>query len=262
MSAAAHGDHDGHGCCETQGTGASNDQYGYCRNQTMRKARFGAEEGPAQEGEDGRRHYCRNEIDGNLVRQALQRRSAALRLADQLHNLCQHSVWAYSFRFHDQAAAGVQRSTCDLVARGLFDRHGFARHHRFIDGACAFPYRPVDRYALTWADAESVSALHLPERHVFFRSIGAEQMGQLRREIEQRANCAACTLPGAQFQHLAQENQSSDHRGRFEINGRSARHTAKRSREDLREKSGRDAVDIRGARAESNQREHVRSAVH
>ena len=203
MSAAAYGDHDGHGCCETQGTRASNDQYGYCRNQTMRKARFGAKEGPAQEGEDGGRHYCRNEIDGNLVRQTLQRRSAALRLADELHNLCQHRFWADSFRFHDQAAAGVQRSTSDLVACGLFDRHGFARHHRFIDGACAFPYRPVGRYALTWTDAESVSALHLTQRHVLFRSIGAQQMGLLRREIEQRANCTAGTLPGAQFQHLA-----------------------------------------------------------
>ena len=87
-------------------------------------------------------------------------------------------------------------------------------------------------------------------------------MSLLRREIEQSTNCAAGTVPGTQFQYLPQENQGSNHCGRFEINGCGAVHTPKGNREDLRKKSGRDAVEISGARTQSNQREHVRTAVH
>src|SRR5216684_8564293 len=55
--------------------------------------------------------------------------------------------------------------------------------------------------------------------------------------------------------------QTGDHRGRLEINRRGAVHAPKGGWENLWEKSSYNAVEIRGACAQSNQREHVRAAV-
>ena len=65
---------------------------------------------------------------------------------------------------------------------------------------------------------------------------------------------------GAQLEHLAQQDQRDDHRGRLEVDGHGARRRAEGVGEDSGGDGRRDAVAVRGAGAEGDQREHVELA--
>ena len=100
------------------------------------------------------------------------------------------------------------------------------------------------------------------ERRVPLGAVRPDQPGRLRREIEQGPDGAARALAGAQLQHLSEQDQDRDYRGRLEVYGHRAVVTAERSREDLR-RQGRDhAVEPGHAGAHGDQREHVQAAVH
>ena len=150
----------------------------------MREARLGAEENPTEEGHDRNDNYGRHKIRGDAIGQALERRAAALCFADEFHNLRKRSFAADALRFHDEAAAGVQRSAGDLVARGFFNWHGLTRYHRFIDGARAFANDPIDGNALARTDTEAVAAFHLIERNILFGSVRIQDVRLLRRQIQ------------------------------------------------------------------------------
>ena len=193
----------------------------------MRQTWFRTKERPSQEREERGDDYCRNKVRRNFVGQALHRRTAALGFADEFHDLREHGLAAHAFCFHHETAAGIQGSSSDLVACGLFHRHGFAGHHRFIDGAGTFADHAVNGHTFARADAQAVVAFHLIQHDVVFRSISSKQVGLLGREIEQCANRAAGALPGTQFKHLAQQDKRRDDCRSFEIDGRGAIHAAK-----------------------------------
>ena len=134
--------------------------------------------------------------------------------------------------------------------------------HGFVDRAGAFSNRPVHRHALAGPNAKPVASLDAVKRNVFARGRPRyEQMGLLWREIQQRANGAGGLLTGSQLQHLAEQNECSDHRCGLKINWRAAVHRAEGDWKNLREDCGHDAIEIGGAGAEADQREHVRAAV-
>jgi len=82
----------------------------------------------------------------------------------------------------------------------------------------------------------------------------------LGREIEEGAERAAGALPSTQFQHLSEQHEHGDDRGRFEID----RHAAVGAAEALGKhgrQEGRDhAIEIGRTGAERDQREHVEIA--
>ena len=78
----------------------------------------------AIECEHAQQRHRGHKIGGDLVGEALHRRAAALRFADQLYDLRQHRFAADALGLHDEAAAGVQRAAGDFIAGGFFDRHG------------------------------------------------------------------------------------------------------------------------------------------
>src|SRR5437879_4913100 len=261
MGAAADGDHDGHRRRKAKGAGTRDDEDRNSADERVREARLRTEENPAEEREYGRKHYRRDKVSSNAVGKTLQRCAAALGLADELHNLRERGFASYAFGFHDETSAGIKRATRNLVARAFLDRHGFARHHRFIDSARSVTNDTINRNALAGTNPEPVAALHLIQCDIPLDSSGILQVRLLRREVQECANRAAGPLPSAQFQNLAQENQRGDHGGGFEINRCRTVHAAKRGWENLREKSSDNAVEIRGAGAQADQREHIRAAI-
>ena len=250
MRAAANGNHNGHRGRKAKRAWACDDEHGHSRHQRVRKTRLWAEQDPACKREDRRHNHCRHKVGRDAVGKSLQRRAAALGFANEFHNLCQHRFAADALRFHDETAAGVQRSTGDFIASTFFGWHGFASHHGFIDGARAFENGAIHGDALARAYTKFVAAFHLIERNVSFRAIRRKQVSLLRHEIQQRANGSAGALPGAQFQYLPEENESDDHRRRFEINRRGAIHSAERGRKHSGEKSSDNAFEVRGAGAQ------------
>ena len=249
MRAAAHSDHDGHGCCETERAGTRNDQHGHRRDQSVREARLRAEQEPAEKGQNRDGNHHRHKIRRHAIGEALHGRATALGFADELHDLREHGLVADALRFHDETAAGVKRPTADFVARCFIDRHGLARHHGFVHGAGPFTKDSIYRRTLARPNAQAVATPNLIQRHIFFGSIGREQMCLLRCKVKKLANRSARLPPPTQFQHLSQENQRGDHRSSFEINGSAAVHIPKRHRKELRKKGSHNAVHIRRARA-------------
>ena len=112
-----------------------------------------------------------------------------------------------------------------LLSADLFDRHGFAGDHRFVDGAAAFEHDAIDGNFFSGAHAQAVAGLDLFERNVFLAAVGARvQARRLRSEIEQRADGGAGAAAGAQLHDLAEQDQSGDRGGGFEVDvGISAR---------------------------------------
>src|SRR5207244_853373 len=82
------------------------------------------------------------------------------------------------------------------------------------------------RRALAGTHAQSIAALDLVKRHVFFRSVRGNNVGLPRRKMQKRTDRPAGALPGAQFQNLAEQNKCCDHCGRFKISRRSAAQVA------------------------------------
>ena len=68
--------------------------------------------------------------------------------------------------------------------------------------------------------------------------------------------------PGPQLEHLAEQDQRRDDRGGLEVDRDVPVMVAERGREDAGEERRDDAVDVRRAGAERDQREHVEAAVH
>ena len=85
--AATDPDHDRHRRRKTERARARDDEHRDRVDDRVGKARLGPDPGPDRERDDRRREHRGNEIAGHFVGHALDRRPAALRLGDHLHDL-------------------------------------------------------------------------------------------------------------------------------------------------------------------------------
>jgi hypothetical protein len=107
VGAAADADHDRHGRREAEGAGAGDDQHRDGRHEGVGERGSGSEQRPGGEGDERNRHDHRHEPAGDLVGEALDRRTAPLRLGDHLDDLREHRVAADLLgRHHETAGAG------------------------------------------------------------------------------------------------------------------------------------------------------------
>ena len=90
------------------------------------------------------REHGRNEPGRDFVGEPLDRRAAALRLADHLDDLRQQRLAATRSARMMNEPVPLTRRADDAVARRLLDRDRFAGDHRFVDGAAAFEDHAVD----------------------------------------------------------------------------------------------------------------------
>src|SRR5262249_11126796 len=120
----------------------------------------------------------------------------------------------------------------------------------------------VDRYLLARPYAQAITRRHQPEWNIFFITVRIDQSRLFRAEIEQSPDRGAGAAPGAQLHHLAKQDQRRDGGSRFVINLRIAVHAAHRGWENRRRNRCDRTVEIGHARAKTDQREHVRTAVY
>ena len=163
-----------------------------------------------------RRNDERHEPAGDDVGDALDRRAAPLGGGHHVDDLREHVSRPTFFGTHLKRAGLVHRAADHRVADALLDRHRLAGEHRFVDRARAFGDLAVDGNLLARPDAQDVADLHLVERDFVVHAV-ADDAGRRRRERQEFADRGAGAAAGTQFQHLAQQHQRRDHRGRLEV---------------------------------------------
>ena len=153
---------------------------------------------------------------------------------------------------HDEAAGAVERAADDAVAGVFRHRHRFAGHHRFIDARSALqharhrpaPFRRAARAAgRRPAPASSGISSSLPSARTRRAVLGARSSSARMAPLVCRAR--------AQFQHLAEQHQHGDDRGRLEIDRRRAAVAAEGRRENAGRERRDDAVDVGRRRCRS-----------
>lgn len=112
-------------------------------------------------------------------------RAAALGISNHRYDLRQHSVEANAFGLHDETASPIQGCPRYLVARVLFNRHGFASQHGLIDSAVAFKNNAIDRDFLAGTYTQGIARLYLANWHINFRAVRTNKSRHFGSEIEQ-----------------------------------------------------------------------------
>ena len=120
---------------------------------------------------------------------------------------------------HDQAARAVDRAADQLLAGAFLDRDRLAGDHRLVDGARPLDHHAVDGNLLAGTDPQPIAGNDQIQRDILFASILADPARRLGGQPEQGANRTAGLAAGSQLEHLAQQDQRDDHRGRLEIDG-------------------------------------------
>src|ERR1039458_1589906 len=259
--APAYADHDRHRSCEAQGTGASDNEHGYGVHKSVREARLRTQEEPGEERDDCDGYHDRDEPFCHAVGEALDGSAAALRLAYELNNAGQQGFGADALGAHHEGTGAIDGCADHFAIGGFLNRHGFAGDHRLVDRAAAFEQDAVYWNFFSGADAKAISRLDLFERNIFLGAVVVEQARGLWAEIEQRADGGAGAAAGAEFHDLAEQDESGDGSGGFEVSFGIAGHAAQRSGKNARREGGDDTVYVGHAGAHADQREHIRATI-
>ncbi len=257
----ADADHDRHRRRQTECARTGDDQHGDGDDQRVGAGRRRSPDRPGDEGDDRDADHRRDEPSGDGIGKTLDRRPAALRFRDHLHDAGQHRLASDLLGAHDQPAAAVDRAADQAVARTLLDRHRLAGDHQLVDHAATVHDDAIDGHALARPHPQAIADLNPFQRDLLVAAAVANAPGGLRGEIEERADRAAGPLARAQFEHLPQQHQHRDHRRRLEIDGDGSVRTAKPGREEARRQRRDDTEEISGAGAERDQAEHVEAAI-
>ncbi len=228
----------------------------------MPKPRLRSYHRPNRKRHDRHENNHRYKNPRHTVSQLLHRCATPLRLAHQFHNLRQHRFISNAPRLHHKTSACVQRSASHVIASAFFHRHGLARQHRLIHRARAFPHNSIDRHTLPRPHTQQVTQLHGSQGNVLLLAGIVNLMRNLRRKMQQLPYRSRCLRPRAELHHLSQQHQRRDHRRCFEIYGYYAAHLRKRLWKPPWKNRRRNTFQIRRASSQSNQREHIRTAIH
>ena len=185
LRAAPDADHDRHRRGEAERTGAGNDEHADGGDQPERHARLRPEPGPGAERDQRHEDDDRHEPAGNLIGQPLDRRARTLRVRYHLHDLGQQRIAADLVGAHDEPAGLIERACDHLAARLLGDRHGFARHQRFIKRGTAFENDAVHRHLFARAYPQFVADDKGVNLYLVIGAIVADPAGGFRRELQQ-----------------------------------------------------------------------------
>ena len=264
LGAAAGRDHDRDRRRQAERAGAGDDEHADRRDQRIGERRRRPDREPDDEGDAPRRRSPPARTRPRPGRRGPGSAPASAARSATMATI-RASVVSAPVRStrHVEAARAVDRAAGDAVARALLDRQrtrrsAATRRRRCrpsmttpsIGHACRRAGRGGRRRPRPSRAAPPPSCRRRRLRSAVF---GAS--------LEQGANGAAAPLAGAQLEHLAEEDQRGDHRGRLEIDrhacrdGSASRRGRRRGSED-----GDDAVEERRAGADRDQREHVEVA--
>ena len=208
--------------------------------------------------QDGRNENCRH-----AVREACDWRLGRGGVLHEAHNLREGGVLPHPRRAAAQEARDIRRGGGDGRTRRLVDGNAFAREGRLVDGAFALVDNAVDRNVLAGTDEEDVADTNLRGGNLGFASVTHDGR-RLGREAQQGGEGARGPALGMRFEKLADRDERDNHRGALEVvlphprlgGGRTAKHLRARHEEE-----DGDAPGVGRARAECDERVHVRRAM-
>ncbi len=249
--------HDGDRRRQSERAGAGDHQHRHRVYYGVRQAGLGPGEVPDHECNDRDAPDRGDEIARHHVGELLDRGARALRLGHHADDLRKQGVRAHLLRTHHEGAGAVDRGADQPVAPGLFNRDRFARDHGFVHAALTLDHRAVHRYLLSGTHAQPVAGPDLLQGYVLFFAAVADDACALRRKAEEEPDRRVGARARPQLEHLAQENQGRDHRGRLKIDVDRAVLHLHDGGEYLREKQPDDAVDPGDRDPRADQGEHV-----
>ena len=217
VRAAADADHDRHRRGEPKRAGTSDDEDRDGIHDRVGEAGFGSDPHPGDESHERCQQDRGHKVTGDFIGESLDRRAAALRFRNHLHDLRQHGFVADSLRFHDEAAGVVESAADYFLAGTFFDGQRFPRDHRFVDRRPTVEDLAVDRNFFARAHAQVITCLHVRERHFTLIAIRHESRGR-RGKIEQAPDRVAGPPARAQFEDLTKQHEHGDHGRGFKIN--------------------------------------------
>ena len=153
------------------------------RDQRVGQTRLGPDGSPDEGAQERHGHHGRHEIGGHAVCQALDRRAAPLRLADQLDDPREQRVPADALGPHHEGARPVDGAAGHPILGRLLDGHRLSGDHRLVDDAPSLENDAVDRDPLARPHAQPVARRRtLVERHVLLALVVPEDARGRRRE--------------------------------------------------------------------------------
>ena len=219
-------DHDRHRRGQPERARTRDDQHRDGVDEREGQPRRRPPEPPDDEGQQRHRDDRRHEIRGDRVGQTLNRRAAALGVADHSDDLCENSVAADPLGAHEQPAGRVDGARRHARSGVLCRRHRLAGDHRFVDRAPSLDDDAVDGNLFAGPDAADVAGCDVAERNIALLAAGDKARG-LRREAEQFPDRAARPAACAQLEHLAEQHERGDHDRRVEVSRNAAVHRAR-----------------------------------
>ena len=121
--------HDGHRRGQAERARARDDQDRHAVHQGVREPGRGAPQAPGGKRRDGREDHGRNEVRGDLVREPLNGRARALRLADHPDDLRQQRVAADAFGPERERPVHADRRPDDTISGRLVHGDRLAGDH-------------------------------------------------------------------------------------------------------------------------------------
>src|SRR5229473_2902170 len=156
---------------------AGNNERGHEHDGRINGSRFWSKIVPGNERKNREDHDGRHEVGRDRIDDALDRSFRPLRILDHADDGCERGVLADPGGLEPEAAGLVQRTANDFVSDLLFDRHGFAGDHRFIDCASPDSYLAVYCDLLAGPDDHDVVDQNLLNRNVALRAFANDSRG-------------------------------------------------------------------------------------
>src|SRR5882762_5314998 len=154
-----------------------------------------------------------DEVSGQTIRNALNRRTGLLGLFHGLDDLAESCVTPKPFDAHFERAGLVDRAGVYLLSWVFLHRHRFASDGCLIDKGMAAHHRTIHRNSASRLDENNVTHQHLlnpqlsPSSALIHRCSG-------RQQIDQVANRVPPAAHGEPLEDFRHEHEQSDHQCR------------------------------------------------
>ena len=224
LRAASGGCGDGYGRSEAQSARTGDDEHGHRRHKSKGQRRLRTDQKPDHERQNRRDDNSWHKEARNTIRQRLTGRAAQSGSGDQTDDLSQHGLLADLGGFDGQGASLVERAAGDQII-GMFG-HGnrLTRNHAFVHGRSTIDDPAIDRNTVAGPHAQAVAGEDILQRRIVLAAIGQNPSRGRWREVEQTPDRVARPLSGAQFKHLAEEDQRNDDHGALVVSADAVTH--------------------------------------
>ena len=210
--AVAH--HNSHRRCQTQRTGAADDQHRDAPRQ--RVAHIPPQQQPDKGGDHRNADDRRHEKAGYGICDLCNGGFSGGGIADHADDLRQRGVLAHAGGAALQITGLVGGGGAYFITHGLVHRDAFAGQGTLVHGTAALQHNAVHRDVLARAHHKDVLFLHLLNGHSHLCAV-PQQGGGLGGKLHQALECIGGLALGARFQHLAHGDKGQNHGGRLKI---------------------------------------------